>query len=586
MLLLFSSCSSGFIGSNTDSAVATASSANTGAKSGYGSLSVTIPAIAAWALSAGGNSKGTASASRALLVADSVTFGVVQGTGASQTTVYSWTETPASTLSPTAGSANSYSSVKTPSVPVGTYTLNVSVFNNSNSTTSPVVTGSAPITIASGVTTPASVVCSPVSPTSLSIGTLLSGQNLGTPWTYSSGTLTTHGAETWYQFTAGSAYTSIAMAHSSGSSSDIPAFGIFSGNGTVLGYTGGNGIQTLAIPTTSGSSYYIAAFDAAGGSTSNGTAVILASKVFQTIQTVVTGSYSPATPIDIAFDTSGDLFISDDGSNVNAIYKVIAGVATIVAGKPGSSGYTGDGGLATSATLNSPHDIAVDSSGNIYIADTGNKAIRMVSVSTGKISTVAGGTGNAGGLTLSSPKGLAFDSSGNLYISDGTTSGAIYKYSPSSGTGTTIATGVSLSSPMGIVLDSSNDLYIADSGNHVIRELISGTTSATTIAGTGTAGYSGDGGLATAAALTNPYGIAFDSAGNLYFADNNTSGNYTSVVREISAGVISTVVGGGASASATAANGITLSKPNRLAVYNGNLYLTDTSNKLIREATP
>ena len=158
------------------------------------------------------------------------------------------------------------------------------------------------------------------------------------------------------------------------------------------------------------------------------------------------------------------------------------GVISTVAGT-GSFGSSGDGGIATSAKLYDPDDIAIDASGNIYIADTGNSRMRMVMKSTGIISTVAG--------TRS------------------------YGYSGDGG----LATSAALYYPYGVALDASGNIYIADTEIHCIRMVTKSTGIISTVAGTGLSGYSGDGGLATSAALGYPSGVAIDASGNIYIAD-------------------------------------------------------------------
>ena len=155
------------------------------------------------------------------------------------------------------------------------------------------------------------------------------------------------------------------------------------------------------------------------------------------------------------------------------------GIITTVAGD-GTGGYTGDGGLATSARLYYPRGVAVDASGNIYIADTGNNRIRMVTKSTGIITTVAG-DGTRG------------------YTGDGG-----------------LATSAGLYNPQGVAVDASVNIYIADYANHRIRMVTKSTGIITTVAGDGQYGYTGVGGLAT---LYYPEGVAVDASGNIYIAD-------------------------------------------------------------------
>ena len=200
-------------------------------------------------------------------------------------------------------------------------------------------------------------------------------------------------------------------------------------------------------------------------------------------------------------------------------------------------GFSGDGGPATAARLNmSLGGVALDSAGNLYIADLLNERIRKVSP-VGTISTYAGnggygfwGDGGPGTAAQLRPRGMALDPAGNLYIADFgnsrvrkvTPGGTISTYA---GTGTPgfagdggPATAAQLSFPQGVALDSAGNLYIADSNNNRIRKVTPGGT-ISTYAGTGLQGFSGDGGPAIDAQLWFPVGVALDSAGNLYIAD-------------------------------------------------------------------
>ena len=255
-------------------------------------------------------------------------------------------------------------------------------------------------------------------------------------------------------------------------------------------------------------------------------------------------------------------------SNSFSFTKIV--VITTVAGN-GTSGFSGDGGTATSAELQNPQGIALDSSGNLYIADYNNNCVRKINTSTGIITTVAGkGTsgnysGDGGAATsarLVYPSGVAIDSADNLYIAD-YGSNCIRKITASTGIITTVAgkfatyghsgdggaaTSATFWWPIGIAIDSSDNLYIADSGNNCIRKITASTGIITTVAGNGpwdnsaTYGstYSGDGGAATSAELCGPCGIALDALGNLYISD---TGNYR--IRKVTAstGIITTVAG-------------------------------------------
>jgi sugar lactone lactonase YvrE len=320
------------------------------------------------------------------------------------------------------------------------------------------------------------------------------------------------------------------------------------------------------------------------------------------------GDGGPATsaalwiPAGVAVDSGGNLYIAD--SHNNRVRKVApSGTISTVAGN-GNGGYSGDGGPATSAQLNWPECIAVDSAGNLYIAEYGNNRIRKVAPG-GTISTVAGNgtvgySGDGGPATsaeLRSPHGVTVDSSGNLYIADSDNS-RIRKVSPGgtistvAGTGSAgysgdggPATSAELREPLGVAVDSSGNLYIADLHNDRIRKVSPGGT-ISTVAGTGSAGYSGDGGPANRAALRGPHGVAVDSSGNLYIADH-----YNRRIRKVvPGGMISTVAGNGTwgySGDGGKATSAQLYFPLGVAVNSaGNLYIADSSNNRIRKVTP
>jgi hypothetical protein len=266
-------------------------------------------------------------------------------------------------------------------------------------------------------------------------------------------------------------------------------------------------------------------------------------------------------PFAVAVDGAGDLYISDSDSTTDRIRRVDAVTQTITTyagdGKPG---YTGDGGPATSATLNAPHGLAVDGAGNLYIADSANNVIRRVDGATGVITTVAGnGTQGYGGdngpataAELDTPNEVAFDTAGNLYIAD-TLNQRVRMVSATTGLITTVAgdgtagfagdggpaTAAQLKQPYALAFDSAGHLYIADSANNRVREVNGGTI--TTIAGDGAQGFSGDGGPAAAATMYSPSGLAFDAADNLYIADTQNSR-----IRKVVKGTINTIFGNGA----------------------------------------
>jgi len=245
----------------------------------------------------------------------------------------------------------------------------------------------------------------------------------------------------------------------------------------------------------------------------------------------------------IAVDTAGNLYLLD--ALTPRVLKVSNGVATTIAGN-GTYGFSGDNGPATAAQFGGdpddggPSGIAVDSTGNVYIADTYNSCIRKVS--NGVITTVAGGST---GIQLTDPALIAVDSVGALYISDGdgvrkvangvVTTLAGNGYTSFSGDNGPAAN-AQFYQPGGVAIDSAGRMYIADTQNNRVRMIANGVV--TTVAGTGAVGSSGDGGPATSARLATPVAVAVDPAGNLYIADVN---NYR--IRKVSNGIITTVAG-------------------------------------------
>jgi sugar lactone lactonase YvrE len=255
-------------------------------------------------------------------------------------------------------------------------------------------------------------------------------------------------------------------------------------------------------------------------------------------------------PTGLALDATGNLYVA---SVQGVVIKVAAesGVATIFAGTGlAPSGYPnlGDYGPATSAALYKPQGLAIDSAGDMYIADNGDNLVRMVAAGTGIITSVAGrGGAVSGGLAVSTevyqPSALALDSSGNLYIAV-PYFGLVYKITKSTGIITTVAGngipgssgngGSALSAeinPQGLAVDAAGNLYISDPAE--IRMVFAGTGIISRFAGTGYLGFSGDGGSATMADISNPQGLAFDAAGNLYLSDQ---GNHRVRKVTISAG--------------------------------------------------
>jgi len=237
--------------------------------------------------------------------------------------------------------------------------------------------------------------------------------------------------------------------------------------------------------------------------------------------------------------------------NNNRIRKVTVstGIISTFAGN-GIQGFSGDGGPATAAELNIPAALAIDASGNVYIADEENYRIRKVTASTGKISTIAGNGsfcyGGDGGPATSAviyvPTGVAVDNSGNVYIADYENSlirkvntsgiistiagvvptiGAPYYCKPNAGyNGDGIAaTKAYLNNATGVAVDGAGNVYIADWNNYRLRKVTVSTGIISTLAGNGTATYTGDGGPATNAELINAYGVALDISGNVFILD-------------------------------------------------------------------
>jgi sugar lactone lactonase YvrE len=265
---------------------------------------------------------------------------------------------------------------------------------------------------------------------------------------------------------------------------------------------------------------------------------------------------SLSNPCDVRVDTFGNLLIVD---NANARIRKLGanGIITTVAGN-GTNAFYGDGSSATNASLNYPLGVAVDASGNLYIADAGNQRIRKVGTN-GIIVTLAGiGTygfsgdgGPATNANLWTPVGMALDASGNLYIGDNGSSriravGTNGIITTVVGGGTNgfgdglAATNASLFSPNGVLVDPSGNLFIADTGDQRIRKVDSNGI-ISTVAGNGTLTYSGDGGPVLNASLGGPTDVTVDFAGNLLIAD---SGNAR--IRKVSTnGIITTIAGGG-----------------------------------------
>lgn len=409
------------------------------------------------------------------------------------------------------------------------------------------------------------------------------------------------------------------------------------GNNRILEIPGSTGTQ-WGIPMTAGDLYQVVGSPLGQpGSSKSGTSVTKALL---------------NEPTGITLDSAGNLYIADSGNdqvieipatsgtywgqsmNANDVYRI--------AGHRGSPGHSGDGGLATSAFLNTPIGLAFDTSGDLYIADSGNNRVQEVFTSGGQqwaqapmtandVYTVAGSsTGTSGDTSqngtlatsalLNSPYSVAMSSGGDLFIADTfnnrvvevpksggtewgismsandlyTVAGSATGASGSSGDGG-LATSAKLNEPYQVSLDNGKQLYIADTGNNKIREVAWTTHSEWnvsmtandiyTIAGTGTAGYSGDGGAALAAKLNGPEGFALDGTGELYI--NDTNNNRTRVVSG-STYNISRYAGNGGSLLSVGDNGPALGAayqgPAAVATdASGNIYVADEYNNRVQE---
>jgi sugar lactone lactonase YvrE len=306
-------------------------------------------------------------------------------------------------------------------------------------------------------------------------------------------------------------------------------------------------------------------------------------------------------PVGVALDTAGNLYIADP-ENRRLRKLTPAGIISTLAGD-GTAGFGGDGASATSAVLAFPLGVALDSSGNVFIADYDNNRVRKVTPF-GLITTVAG-TGSPGfsgdegpaiAAKLFKPYGLAVDSGGNLFIADSYNQ-RVRKVSPAGVISTFAGNGRNAFAgdggpatqaqfyPFGIGLNSAGNLYIADWSNNRIRRVTPAGV-ITTVAGSATKGFFGDGGPATAARLSGPYDVTVDGSGNLYIADTGNN----RIRKVTSAGVISTVAGNntnGWSGDGGPAIAASLSSPESVAVDGqGNLYIADSGNNRIRKVTP
>ena len=314
-------------------------------------------------------------------------------------------------------------------------------------------------------------------------------------------------------------------------------------------------------------------------------------------------------PSGITFDSEGNLFIADRGSHRVRRVATGTGIITTVAGN-GLAASSGDGGAATSASINAPHDVCFDPDGNLLIAEYDGHRVRRVAAGTGIITTFAGmsGTGaclyggdggQATNAQLCAPTFVVSSSTGDIVIADhgnrrvrrvaigtgiiSTVAGnGVLGYSGDGGA----ATSASMSRPGGIILDQAGNLFIADHQNYRVRKVAVGTGIISTVAGDGVARFSGDGGAAMNASLNLPQGLAFDQRGNLLVADRDNCR-----VRRVATdtGIISTVAGNGScrfSGDGGAASSAGLNFPSGIVLDpTGNLFMTDSSNHRVRRVS-
>jgi trimeric autotransporter adhesin len=329
--------------------------------------------------------------------------------------------------------------------------------------------------------------------------------------------------------------------------------------------------------------------------------VLAASAPAQTITTVAGGGPSNGTatqkcigwPYQVALDSSGNRYLAT--GPLNMVVRISsAGVLTIVAGNAASDS-NGDGGPATSASVFNPSGVAVDGAGNVYIADTNAHRIRRVDTG-GSISTIAGtgasgyfgDGGPASSAMLNGPRHLAF-SAGFLYIAD-TGNHRIRRIEIATGIITLVAgngvpgfangpaASAQFNTPNGVAVTTFGDVYVADTSNQRVRRISGGNV--TTVAGTGVAGYNGEGSPATNFQLSNPEGVALDGSSNVYIADENNSR-----IRRLTGTTISTVAGGtsGFGGDTGPPLGAAMNRPYSMVVdVAGNIHIADTFNSRLR----
>ena len=319
-----------------------------------------------------------------------------------------------------------------------------------------------------------------------------------------------------------------------------------------------------------------------------------------------------ASPNGLAVNSAGDFYISEYGFCQVRRVDGKTGIITVFAGTTPCTQFnaSGDGAAATAAVLTYAGALAVDSANKLYIADGGG-GVRVVDTA-GVIHTYAGiganatcgysGDGGQAGLAqFCGIAGIAFDKNNNLYLAEAqnnvvrmiTPAGIVSTVAGTHGPGGfggdgAAATAAQLSQPTGVAVNSAGDIFIADYQNHVIRKVTAATGKISTVAGQhGSPGYAGDGYLATRASLNFPYGLGIDAAGDLFIADRSNN-----VIRKIdTAGIITTFAGNntlnGYNGDGLPATATSLSLPSFVATNaSGYVYLVDSQNSVVREVTP
>jgi hypothetical protein len=301
-------------------------------------------------------------------------------------------------------------------------------------------------------------------------------------------------------------------------------------------------------------------------------------------------------PSSVAVDGAGNVYVAD--SSNDTIRKMSpAGVVTTLAGSPGQRGSAD--GTGSAARFNSPQGVAVDGAGNVYVADSDNQDIRKITPA-GVVTTLAGSPGPQGSADgegaaaqFSYPRGVAVDSSGNVYVADAnndtireiTPAGVVATLAGTAGQpGSADGTGAAalFNYPTGVTVDGSGNVYVADTNNQTIREITPAGV-VTTLAGAAGQGGNSDGTAGTAR-FSSPRGVAADGSGNVYVADSGAD-----TIREITqSGVVTTVAGSSYQLGSLDGNGnaARFSSPQSVAVFgSGNVYVADRNNNTIREVT-